>query len=201
MLHRPISLEPLVVFARILVPGMALVVCLAASVACRPRSDEEISNAVTGSPEPSPTRSASSSFFDLYPVKGYTLAEAERVAGFHIPRPSPVYQVAFATSETHLQWFPGRTRPVSKTEYWVPNTNRSSIGVSVGPSYYWGGDSTWTNGEATTVAGKDGWLIEKGSGLHFAYRCGSVDEATLWCVVRIPNTAADHLAAFVGSLQ
>jgi hypothetical protein len=166
------------------------------SLSCGVDTDKGTDLSPTG--EPSPT---STSVFDSAPVRGYSFAEAERLAGFRIPR-SNLYPIAYANAETYLQWIDERERPISETQYTYPPDAPSSIGVVVGPAYYWGGDDTWTANTPAIVGGRDGWLSAGDSARSFAFKCGAVEDETVWCVIRAPSVVTDSdLDQFVASVN
>jgi hypothetical protein len=136
-------------------------------------------------------------------LESYTsFEEAEAVAGYHIPRPSSEYPVAYGL--TYLQWSPkSRERPLSETKYHFVPIPDVAIGVVVRPSYsYPEGDKTATSGESTTVGGKAGWMLREDTAWVFVFECGSVDDVKVWCQVtavkEIGWEAFDH---FVSTLQ
>jgi hypothetical protein len=141
-------------------------------------------------------------FFEAWPLKSYTsFEEAEQVAGYHIPRASDEYPVAFGL--THLQWFPQFERPISNTEYTYPPLAPTSMGVVVGPSYFFGGDEESVAGkEHTTVGGKSGWLKEGDMSFFFDFICGEVDGYNVWCGASAPKEVGwETFEHFVSTLE
>ena len=123
------------------------------------------------------------------------------MAGYHIPRPSAEYPVAFG--QTSLQWFPQFDRPLSTTEYTYLPLAPTSIGVGVLPSYFYAsGDEGATQGKETIFGSKSGWLKELGYSFTFTYGCGEIGGYNLWCSVsspkEVPREAFEH---FVSTLQ
>lgn len=117
-------------------------------------------------------------FLGAYPVKSYaSFDEAEQVAGYHIPRASPEYPVAFG--ETTLQWFPQFDRLNSETQYIFPPVEDTpmSVGVNVALSYFYPeGDKGATSGKPMTVGGKTGRMDDGKTAWVFVFDCGSVDD-------------------------
>lgn len=143
-------------------------------------------------------------FLGAYPFKSYTsFEEAEQVAGYHIPHASAEYPVAFG--HTTLQWFSQLDRPKSDTQYVYPPLagTRTSIGVTVSPSYFYPkGDETVTSGKPMTVGGKAGWMLEEGFAWIFAFECGSVDDVKVWCQVMAGKEVGwEAFDQFVSTLQ
>jgi hypothetical protein len=136
-------------------------------------------------------------------LKKYTsFEEAEAVAGYHILRPSSEYPVGYGL--TYLRWLKDHERPLSQTQYTFPSLANTSIGVEVGPSYYYPeGDKTVMSGKPMTVGGKAGWMLEDTDiAWVFVFECGSVDDMKVWCQVtavkEVGREAFDH---FVSTLQ
>lgn len=110
---------------------------------------------------------------------------------------------------THLQWFPGDDRPVSRTEYTYLPMAPSSIGISVGPSSLRDqsddtpGDAVLTEGEPRVIGGRSGWVSRIGDqGIVFSYRCGEIQGESLWCLVRAATKFGEQvLHDFVASIQ
>ena len=145
---------------------------------------------------------ASSWPFQGFPLGQYaSFEEAEQIAGYHIPRPSAEYPVAFG--QTSLRWFPQFDRPLSETQYTYPPLAPTSIGVIILPSYFYpNGDDSATNGEQTSVGSKSGWMNEGGYSFSFTYGCGEVDGYNLWCSVSAPNEVPREVFEhFVSTLQ
>jgi hypothetical protein len=136
------------------------------------------------------------------PIKSYSsFDEAEQVAGYHIPRPSPEYPVAFGL--THLRWFPQFERPLSSTHYTYPPVAPTSIDVIVAPSYFFGGDEErFTGREHTTVGGKSGWLKEGDMSFFFSFVCGEIDGYNVWCAPSAPKEVGwEAFEHFVSTLE
>jgi hypothetical protein len=150
-------------------------------------------------------RDVMSQFLGAYPVKSYaSFEEAEQVAGYHIPRPTPEYPIAY--NLTHLQWFPQFDRPFSETHYGLPPVGDTPMWaqVNVSPSYfYYEGDKGATRGEPTNAGGKAGWMAPGyDKSWVFIFECGAVDDVKLYCQVMagkdIGWEAFEH---FVSTLQ
>jgi hypothetical protein len=108
-------------------------------------------------------------------------ADAEAVAGYHIPR-SDLYPHPFTETTVVLRTLPRGEpgwRPSAESQYTYPPLAPETFVVEVGPSYDWGGDSTWTAGPTASIGDKGGWLIHG----KFAYKCGEIDGVTLWCSI------------------
>jgi hypothetical protein len=136
-------------------------------------------------------------------VEELSFAEAERRAGFHIPRPSGEFPVAYANSETHIRVANGGWL-ISATEYSYPPLAPTSMGVTVAASGFWGGDASFFDGdhERVYIGGKDGWMARYENATTFAYACGEMQHETIWCVVRAPNTIPESvLEDFLESLN
>lgn len=136
-----------------------------------------------------------------FPVSDFdTVEEAAAVAGYAIPKPSEFYPLA--NRKTHLQGSPVTSTPLSLSLYRFPPKADESFEVDVGIAAIWSGDGTWTRGTEITVGGKDGWLHTNDGGIYFAYRCGSAQEQTLWCVVLgSESVGRDNFLAFVETLN
>jgi hypothetical protein len=142
------------------------------------------------------------SFFENAPLKQYSSFEdAEREAGYHIPRASPEYPVGF--NQTTLQWFPQFDRPISTTLYTYPPLAPTSIYVVVGPSYYSRhGDEARMTGEQATVGGKKGWIYPSDTSFEFNYLCGQIDGYNLWCgAAVVKDIGWEAFEHFVSTLQ
>jgi hypothetical protein len=140
--------------------------------------------------------------FQGFPLGQYaSFEEAEQIAGYHIPRPSAEYPVAFG--QTSLRWFPQFDRPLSTTEYTYPPLAPTSIGVGVLPSYFYPhGDEGATEGKQTVMGSKSGWLKELDYSFTFTYGCGEVDGYNLWCSVSSPKEVArEAFEHFVSTLE
>jgi hypothetical protein len=146
-------------------------------------------------------------FFEAFPTKSYTsFEEAEQVAGYHIPRPSDEYPLAFGL--THLTWFPQFERPLSETLYVCPpldplDPNPTSFIVIVAPSYFSSlGDEGRMSGQATTVGGKTGWAKPTDISFVFNYLCGEIDGYNVWCSVSAPKEVGwEAFEQFVSTLE
>ena len=129
-------------------------------------------------------------------------ADAEAVAGYHIPH-SDLYPPSHKENTVVLRTLPRGNpdwRPYAESLYDYPPLTPESFTVDVGPSYDWGGDSTFTSGTPTSIGGRSGWLIH--GGVKFAYKCGTIDDVTLWCSVTGPSELpADKFAEFVASIH
>lgn len=202
-------------FAKVAALGVLLVAGLGLIVACNKGEGGDPLAGSTGMTQEDATATAEAEqrqmmgeLLNRVPNKDYTsFEEAEQVAGFHIPRPSPDYPVAYGL--THLQWFEGLERPQSRTIYWFtpPDWGMGrpgvGIGVDVAPAYYSpDGYPTSIDGRATAVGGKSVWLIEEEFAWVFIFDCGSVDDVKVWCQVTGPKDIGwDALDHFVSTLQ
>ena len=194
---------------KVAVAAVLLLASLGLFMACNGSGNGHSSGADPGEKEAEATkveqqREIMRGFLGAYPVKSYaSFEEAEQVAGYHIPRASAEYPVAFG--ETTLQWFPQFDRPKSETQYIFPPVGDTpiSVGVRVAPSYFYPkGDETATSGKPMTVGGKTGWMLREDIAWVFVFDCGSVDDVKVWCQVtgvkEIGWEAFDH---FVSTLQ
>jgi hypothetical protein len=140
--------------------------------------------------------------FEGFPLQDYTsFEEAERVAGYHIVRPSAEYPVSFG--RTHLQWFPQFDRPLSTTEYTFPPLAPTSIGVIVNPNYANSKhDRALPGYHQTEVGGRAGWLKEGDLSWFFDFSCGEIDGHDLLCSVNaVKEIGWDAFEHFVSTLQ
>lgn len=120
--------------------------------------------------------------FEGFPIEGYSsFEEAEQVAGYHVPRPSPEYPASFG--RTHLRWFPQFERPLSETHYSYPPDPSSFIYVLVRPSYFSNDPTKLRSGRPMTVGGKSGWMLPDEDDYKLDYPCGEVDGYEVWCNV------------------
>jgi len=145
---------------------------------------------------------ASSWPFQGFPLGQYaSFEEAEQIAGYHIPRPSAEYPVAFG--QTHLRWFPQFERPASTTQYTFPPLAPTSIGVIVSPSYFAAeGDEAMMSGRSMIVGGKSGWMLPDDTSFVFNYLCGEVDGYNVWCSAgAVKDIGWEAFEHFVSTLQ
>ncbi len=131
-----------------------------------------------------------------------SIEEAEQVAGFRIPRAGAEYPAR----HTLLTWYYGKDLPLCEISYEVPGVPRGGFGMNVGPRYYYpypNEDTPTVQGEPMTIGGRSGWMLwETEGGWGFAFECGSVDHATVWCeVIGGKDVGLDAFEAFIASIR
>ena len=130
-----------------------------------------------------------------------TFEEAERVAGFHIPRPSSNYPVGYNQTNLRDANSPNR-RPLSTTQYIFVPLAPTSIGIDVAPASDWDVPAI-ESGTPTSIGAKHGWMTRQDNvAFVFAYVCGTVGNEDLWCFVRAPaEVGIDAFNEFVNSIS
>jgi len=187
--------------------GVLLLAGLGLFMACNGDGNDHSSGAEPAENEAEATkveqqREIMRGFLGAYPFKSYaSFEDAEQVAGYHIPRASAEYPVAF--DQTTLQWFPQFDRPKSDTQYTFPPLAPTSIGVNVAPSYFYPeGDKGATSGKPMTVGGKTGWMDDGKTAWVFVFDCGAVDDVKVWCqVTGVKEIGWESFDHFVSTLQ
>jgi hypothetical protein len=118
-----------------------------------------------------------------------SFTDAEAAAGYHIPQ-SSLYPHPYPQSVVALRRLP-RGKPdwrrAAESHYTYPPLAPEGITVNVGPSYLYRGDTTFTQGAPTTIAGISGYMFPSDNVFEFDYRCGTVDSVSLWCQVWGPK--------------
>jgi hypothetical protein len=185
----------------------AAVICIVACIlsACE---WEGRSTPPTASPQ-GDERETARAFFGSYRDQDFTSYEdAERAAGFRIPRPSPEYPLAF--NSITLRTFPGGKPPTAEAQYFYPPMAPNSIGLVVGAEDSWAlkdgtsGRDVLTYGKATVIGGKNGWLNRDDRiAMSFSFQCGALHaEESLWCVVRSGSPITRVVfEAFIASIE
>jgi len=189
--------------------GVVLVVLIGLSLsACRlqgPRSNPGVTPTTSATEVSQGDRATQ--FFNSFTDKDFTsVADAEQVAGFHIPVPGSAYPRSF--NDITLRWFQGDRRPTAESEYTYVPMAPTSIGLVVGPSYDWdqkdgtSGEQVLSYGTPTVIGTWDGWFTHEQAAFVFRFHCGSVDGVAVWCIARTTDTIGrDGFDDFVASIQ
>lgn len=149
----------------------------------------------------SPTSQAdlAEDLFDRYPVQSFgSFEQAETSAGFHIVR-SHVYPNAYAS--TRLVWFPGRSLPLSSTQYIYSPNGPTAIKVEVAASYWFSRPDDLMAG-TDVMADRNGTLKRYNDGTSFYYGCGRAEGEAVICHVAAPESVSmADLELFISTLS